>query len=32
VTVAINGKAVVAPRQSGQVMARFSVAPDGSLR
>ena len=32
VKVAINGKAVAAPRQAGQVMARFSVGPDGSLR
>jgi cytoskeleton protein RodZ len=32
VTVAINGKPVAAPRQAGQVMARFSVAPDGALR
>jgi cytoskeleton protein RodZ len=32
VAIAVNGRAAAAPRQSGQVMARFSVAPDGSLR
>jgi cytoskeleton protein RodZ len=32
VNVAVNGRAVAAPRQQGQVMARFSVAPDGSVR
>ena len=32
VAVSINGKAVVAPRQSGQVMARFSIAANGAVR
>ncbi len=32
VSVAINGRAVIPPRTPGQVMARFSVAPDGTLR
>ena len=32
VNVAVNGRAVASPRQQGQVMARFSVAPDGSVR
>jgi cytoskeleton protein RodZ len=32
VNIAVNGRAVAAPRQQGQVMARFSVAPDGSVR
>jgi cytoskeleton protein RodZ len=32
VAIAVNGKTVAAPRQSGQVMARFSVAADGTLR
>jgi cytoskeleton protein RodZ len=32
VTVAINGRAVTPPRTPGQVLARFSVAPDGTLR
>jgi len=32
VAIRINGKPVVAPRQAGQIIARFSVAPDGSLR
>jgi cytoskeleton protein RodZ len=32
VGVRVNGRPVAAPRQAGQVMARFSVSADGTVR
>ena len=32
VGVKVNGRSVATPRQAGQVMARFSVGPDGTVR